>query len=100
VHIATDQDVTGARLTVANTGPVVPDDQIPRLLEPFQRIAPSRTGQHEGSGLGLSIVQAIAKAHRALLVVNPGEPGGLTVEIRFPAGPFPSAVSRRVSRPG
>lgn len=84
VHIATDDHAGGGRLTVTNTGPVVPGDQIARLLEPFQRIAPSRTGQHDGLGLGLSIVQAITKAHRARLLVNAGEGGGLIVEIRFP----------------
>jgi signal transduction histidine kinase len=127
VRMATEDNVDGARLIVTNTGPVVPEDQIARLLEPFQRIAPSRTGQHEGLGLGLSIVQAIARAHGAHLDVNAGAEGGLTVEIRFPARPAPSdghargdatrvtgrpaaaairigrgasAVSRRVPRPG
>jgi signal transduction histidine kinase len=90
VHIATEDEPDGGRLTVTNTGPVVPEDQITRLLEPFQRIAPSRTGQHEGSGLGLSIVHAITKAHGARLNINPGEDGGLAVEIRFPARPTPS----------
>jgi signal transduction histidine kinase len=90
VHMATDDHAGGARLTVTNTGPAVPPDQIARLLEPFQRIAPSRTGQHDGLGLGLSIVQAISKAHRARLLVNAGQGGGLIVEIRFPARPFPS----------
>ena len=89
VHMATDDQAGGGRLTVTNTGPVVPEDQIARLLEPFQRIAPSRTGQHEGLGLGLSIVQAITQAHGARLLVNAGEGGGLIVEIRFPARPFP-----------
>lgn len=84
VHIATDDHAGGGRLTVTNTEPIVPEDQIARLLEPFQRIAPSRTGQHDGLGLGLSIVQAITKAHRARLLVNAGEGGGLIVEIRFP----------------
>jgi signal transduction histidine kinase len=84
VHMATGDQAGGGRLTITNTGPVVPDDQITRLLEPFQRIAPSRTGQHDGLGLGLSIVQAITKAHRARLLVNAGEGGGLLIEIRFP----------------
>lgn len=84
VHLATEDQAGSGRLTVTNTGPVVPEDQIARLLEPFQRIAPSRTGQHDGLGLGLSIVQAITKAHRARLLVNAGEGGGLLVEIRFP----------------
>lgn len=88
VHMTTDDQTGGGRLTVTNTGPVVPDDQIARLLEPFQRIAPSRAGQHDGLGLGLSIVQAITKAHGARLLVNAGKGGGLIVEIRFPARPF------------
>jgi signal transduction histidine kinase len=90
VHIATEDQPDGGRLIVTNTGPVVPEDRIARLLEPFQRITPSRTGQHEGSGLGLSIVHAITKAHGARLIINPGEEGGLTVDIRFPARPTPS----------
>jgi signal transduction histidine kinase len=89
VHITTGDHADGSRLIVTNTGPVVPENQIARLLEPFQRIAPSRTGQHDGLGLGLSIVQAITKAHRAQLLVNAGQGGGLTAEIRFPARPSP-----------
>jgi signal transduction histidine kinase len=86
VHLATDGHAGGGRLAVTNTGPLVPSDQIARLLEPFQRITPSRTGQHDGLGLGLSIVQAITKAHRAQLLINAGQDGGLTAEIRFPPG--------------
>jgi signal transduction histidine kinase len=103
VRMVTEDNEDGARLIVTNTGPAVPEDQIARLLEPFQRIAPCRTGQHEGLGLGLSIVQAIAKAHGARLDINAGAEGGLTVEIRFPAQAVPSdghAVSvTRVRRP-
>jgi signal transduction histidine kinase len=84
VHLATEDQAGGGRLTVTNTGPVVPEDQVARLLEPFQRITPSRTGQHDGLGLGLSIVQAITKAHQARLHVNAGDGGGLLIEIRFP----------------
>ena len=105
VHITTDDHAGGGRLIVTNTGPAVPEDQITRLLEPFQRIAPSRTGHHEGLGLGLSIVQAITKAHRAQLLINAGKGGGLIAEIRFPARPFPSdghavSVSTHLRRSG
>lgn len=85
VRIATDDQAGGGRLTVTNTGPVVPAEHVARLVEPFQRLAPSRTGQHEGHGLGLSIVAAIAKAHRARLLVNARDGGGLIVEVRFPS---------------
>jgi signal transduction histidine kinase len=84
VRVITEEGVAGGRLIVTNTGPVVPQDQIARLLEPFQRIAPGRAGEYEGFGLGLSIVHAIAKAHGAGLLVTGGGEGGLNVEIRFP----------------
>jgi signal transduction histidine kinase len=73
------------RLTVTNTGPVVPADQASRLLQPFQRLSASRTANAEGIGLGLSIVAAIAKAHHATLTITPVPHGGLDIEISFPA---------------
>ncbi len=76
-----------ARLVVANTGPVVPDAEIERLLQPFQRLAPDRVGHRLGLGLGLSIVAAIAAAHAAALEIRPGTGGGLIVELRFPTSP-------------
>jgi signal transduction histidine kinase len=74
-----------AELLVANTGPVVPADQVQRLLQPFQRLGAERAGQREGFGLGLSIVAAVAAAHDATLDVQPGPGGGLAVRVRFPA---------------
>jgi signal transduction histidine kinase len=74
-----------ALLRVANTGPAVPADQVDRLLQPFQRLAPDRAGQpSDGLGMGLSIVAAIASAHDATVAVRPGTSGGLIVEVRFP----------------
>jgi signal transduction histidine kinase len=46
---------------------------------------PCRSRPADDEGLGLSIVAAIAKAHRAALAINPGTRGGLDIEIRFPA---------------
>ena len=43
-----------------------------------------RTGEHDGLGLGLSIVQAIAHAHDATLAVRAQFGGGLEVEVSFP----------------
>ena len=72
-------------LRIANSGPVVPAAEVDRLLAPFQRMAPDRLGHPSGSGLGLSIVAAIAAAHDATLDITPGEGGGLRVEVRFPS---------------
>lgn len=73
-----------AVLTVANTGPLVPADEVERLLQPFQRLGVDRTTNGDGHGLGLSIVHAIATAHHAHLLATPQPRGGLLVEVRFP----------------
>ncbi len=73
-----------AVLRVCNSGPVVPGDQLARLVEPFTRLCGDRTNGHSGQGLGLSIVGAIATAHEAQLAAAPNPGGGLTVEVRFP----------------
>jgi signal transduction histidine kinase len=72
-------------LTVTNTGPAVPADEVSRLLEPFQRAAQPRAAGPNGLGLGLSIVADIAEAHGASLAVRPRPEGGLTVAVGFPA---------------
>jgi signal transduction histidine kinase len=76
-----------ATLTIANTGRAVPPDQVDRLMQPFQRLAPDRTGHRDGLGLGLSIVDAIATSHDATVSVEPQAEGGLAVAVRFPAAP-------------
>ncbi len=84
-----------ARLTVTNTGPIVPAKHIDRLLQPFQRDAPDRVDRGGGLGLGLSIVAAIAAAHDAALDIKPRQHGGLKVEVCFPrrdAAPSPQPV--------
>ena len=72
-----------AVLTVGNTGPHVPADQVERLLQPFQHLDSERGHARDGLGLGLSIVAAIAAAHGATLSVHPRPAGGLAVEVRF-----------------
>jgi signal transduction histidine kinase len=74
-----------ATLTVANTGPMVPEEEVHRLLQPFQRLSPDRTSHGDGLGLGLSIVAAIAGAHDAVLAVRARPEGGLVIEVDFPA---------------
>jgi signal transduction histidine kinase len=72
-------------LSVSNSGPEVPSEEVERLFQPFQRLAPDRAGQSDGHGLGLSIVRAIATAHGATLTARARGEGGLAVELSFPA---------------
>ncbi|GII00514.1 sensor histidine kinase [Planobispora takensis] len=68
-------------LRVANSGPVIPPDQVPALLEPFRRPATGRKAVGDGLGLGLSIVAAIVGAHHGTLEVRPLPEGGLEVTV-------------------
>jgi signal transduction histidine kinase len=86
-------------LLISNTGPLVPDEEIERLLQPFQRFGQDRIDQRDGVGLGLSIVAAIANAHDAALDISPGEHGGLRVEVRFTAHLAGSGSGRRSGLP-
>jgi signal transduction histidine kinase len=78
-------------LTVTNTGPAVPPEEVDRLLQPFQRLSPDRTTR-AGLGLGLSIVAAIAHAHVAVLAVRARPGGGLEIDVHFPAQPAAAPV--------
>jgi signal transduction histidine kinase len=73
-------DAINARLSVADNGPGIPDDQHQNVLRRLYRLETSRTTA--GSGLGLSLVAAIADLHEAELVLLPANPG-LKVEITF-----------------
>ncbi|GAA2120172.1 sensor histidine kinase [Actinomadura alba] len=85
VEVATETRAGRAFVSVVNTGPVIPPQQVGRLFEPFQRLG-ERTARSDGHhGLGLSIVRAIATAHGADVTAHARPGGGLSVEICFPA---------------
>jgi signal transduction histidine kinase len=85
VHVRADAEGGKAVIAISNTGPHVPPTAIDSLLQPFRRLATERTrAQDDGLGIGLSIVAAIAKAHDAALLIEPGADGGLAVEVSFP----------------
>jgi signal transduction histidine kinase len=83
VEVSTGAAPGGARLSVSNTGAVIPAGDVERLFQPFQRLGAQRVGPADGHGLGLAIVEAIATAHGATLVARPGPRGGLDVEVTF-----------------
>ena len=74
-----------ARLTVTNTGPVVPADQVGALFEPFRRLSGDRLDHGGGAGLGLTIARSIVAAHHGHIHAAANPDGGLTVTVTLPA---------------
>jgi signal transduction histidine kinase len=81
VDLRTAAGADGAVVRVRNSGPVVAPEHVGRLTSPFERLG--RHGDAPGAGLGLSIVQAVADAHRATLAITAPPEGGLDVSVRF-----------------
>ncbi|CAN5799122.1 ATP-binding protein [soil metagenome] len=79
------------RLTVENSGAVIPQAAIDGLFEPFRRWVGDRVAEAgentgtRGAGLGLSIVRAIVVAHGAHLETVARAEGGLAISVTLPA---------------
>jgi signal transduction histidine kinase len=84
IEVDTGTKAAGAFVSVVNSGPAIPSEEVERLFEPFQRLEPERTGSGRRHGLGLSIVRAIATAHDAEITAEPRPGGGLIVTASFP----------------
>ena len=69
-----------AVLTISDHGPGIPAEEQDKVLQRFYRMDKSRT--LPGSGLGLSLVAAVAAMHNAQLVLGDNQPG-LVAELRF-----------------
>ncbi len=69
-------------LSVTDNGPGISSEDRQRAAQPFVRFGPA--GQQEGSGLGLSLVAAIARLHRGRLELRGNDPG-LRVVVELPA---------------
>jgi two-component system, OmpR family, sensor histidine kinase VanS len=82
-------------LIVENTGAQLPPASVGRLVEPFTRGSGRIRDDHAGVGLGLAIVNSIARAHDGSLTLTARPGGGLIVTVQLPAG-SPAAPPQRV----
>jgi two-component system OmpR family sensor kinase len=91
VHVSLRATGDQARLEVADEGPGMPADEAARIFERFYRADKARTRAKGGSGLGLSIVAAVAEAHGGRVSVDtaPGRGARFVVEL-------PTAQTERI----
>ena len=74
-------------IAVSDTGPGIPEKDLPRLTERFYRVDKARSRDLGGTGLGLAIVKHIAQVHKAELEFESQLNKGTTVRVRLPRVP-------------
>ena len=75
-----------AELTVSDTGEGIPEEELPRLFERFHRVEGARGRTHEGTGIGLALVQELVKLHGGSVTVASTLGTGSTFTVSVPFG--------------
>jgi two-component system osmolarity sensor histidine kinase EnvZ len=99
VQVVTRVEAGCALLEVADRGPGIPPDQVERLKQPFTRLDSSRSGP-PGAGLGLAIVDRVARSHGGTFDLLPRPGGGTIAVVSIPlAGAAPEGAATAGTAP-
>lgn len=83
IKITTSRVKGQLNLTIANTGPGIPDEDLPNIFDQFYRVEKSRSQSLGGAGLGLTIVRRIVELHEGSIEMKSSE-GWTTCRITIP----------------
>jgi signal transduction histidine kinase/DNA-binding response OmpR family regulator len=75
-----------AILEVRDSGVGIPADQLPHVFERFHRVPNTRSRTHEGTGIGLALVQELVRLHGGEVRVTSMEGVGSTFTVQIPLG--------------
>ena len=82
--VSLSQDGASYEITVEDDGPGIPETEHARVFEPFVRLESSRNADTGGTGLGLTLVKAIAEGHGGGVTLENRPEGGLRARLRLP----------------
>jgi PAS domain S-box-containing protein len=86
IRVSMRHDAAGAELVVSDTGVGIPGEALPRLFERFYRVQNRRSRTHEGSGIGLALVQEVVRLHGGTVQVESRLDVGSTFTVKLPWG--------------
>jgi len=81
-------------ISVSDTGIGIPSDQLQRVFERFYRVDPAREHKNGGAGLGLALVQTVARLHSGRTEIQSELGRGTCVTIHFPYGQLDSEITK------
>jgi two-component system phosphate regulon sensor histidine kinase PhoR len=83
-------------IAVSDTGPGIPEKDLPRLTERFYRVDKARSRDLGGTGLGLAIVKHLVQAHKGELKIESEFNKGTTVRVRIPEAPANGSARKTI----
>ncbi len=86
IGVAVRATAEALELTVWDTGVGIAPDEQPRLFERFHRVQGTRARTHEGTGIGLALVQELVKLHGGTIRVQSVPDQGTSFTVSLPAG--------------
>lgn len=86
ISVTLGQSGEQAVLRVRDTGGGIAEDQLPHIFERFHRVEGARARTHEGTGIGLALVQELVRLHGGTVEVESTVGEGTTFTVRVPLG--------------
>jgi PAS domain S-box-containing protein len=86
IGITVHRDGSCATVEVHDTGSGIPATELPNIFERFHRVEGTQGRTHEGTGIGLALVQELVKLHGGSVVIDSGMGAGTRVRVSLPLG--------------
>ena len=83
IHLEAAKQGENVVILVSDNGCGIPEESIEKVAEPFYRVDKSRSREHGGAGLGLTLCKQIAEAHGAEMTIESVVGMGTTIKVIF-----------------